>query len=121
MKTLYYCACFFFLVTQSFAQISKKEAELVKTIDAHTPESLELLKKIVNLNSGTMNLEGVRAVGNILVEEFKSLGMNAEMTSGNAFGRAGHLEASTNYNKGLKFLLIGHLDTVFDPESPYQK
>ena len=121
MKTLYYCACFFFLVTQSFAQISKKEAELVKTIDAHTPESLELLKKIVNLNSGTMNLEGVRAVGNILVEEFKSLGMNAEMTSGNAFGRAGHLEASTNYNKGLKFLLIGHLDTVFEPESPFQK
>lgn len=121
MKTLSFCVYFFLLTSLSYAQVSKQETKIIESIDQHTDTSIELLKTLVNMNSGTMNLEGVKAVGDVLVEEFKALGMNAEMTPGDTFGRAGHLEASTNYDKGLKFLLIGHLDTVFEPESPFQE
>ncbi|MTI38143.1 M20/M25/M40 family metallo-hydrolase [Fulvivirga lutimaris] len=103
------------------AQVSKVESKIVKAIDANEAASVELLKKLVNMNSGTMNFEGVKAVGDVLVEEFKKLGMDAKMVPGNAFGRAGHLIATNNGKKGPKIMMIGHLDTVFEPSSPFQE
>ncbi|QSE96454.1 M20/M25/M40 family metallo-hydrolase [Fulvivirga lutea] len=94
---------------------------ILKSVEDNTTYYTQLLKEIVNINSGTMNFKGVQKVGNRLVEEFKKLGMEASMTSGDAFGRAGHLVASNNGTKGIKILMIGHLDTVFEPESPFQK
>ncbi|MEN8790311.1 MAG: M20/M25/M40 family metallo-hydrolase, partial [Flavobacteriaceae bacterium] len=35
--------------------------------------------------------------------------------------RAGHLFAETSGSKGVKLLLIGHLDTVFENDSPFQR
>lgn len=93
----------------------------MKAIDANEAASVELLKKLVNMNSGTMNFEGVKQVGNVLVEEFKKIGMDAKMVPGDAFGRAGHLIATNNGSKGPKIMMIGHLDTVFEPSSPFQE
>lgn len=103
------------------AQVSKTEQQILNNVDKNEEEAIELLKSIVNMNSGTMNLSGVKTVGNVLVEEFKAIGMEAYMTLGDDFGRAGHLVATNNNNKGLKILMIGHLDTVFEPSSPFQK
>ena len=37
-------------------------------------------------------------------------------------GRAGHIVATHKGNgRGKKMLLIGHLDTVFEPDSPFQR
>lgn len=121
MKAVRYCLCLLVISSSVFGQLTTTESEIIKSIDSNTPESIELLKKIVNMNSGTMNLAGVRAVGSELVKEFEKLGMTASLTSGDDFGRAGHLVAQTNTDKGLRFLLIGHLDTVFEPDSPFQK
>lgn len=104
----------------SYSQKTDLQKLITKSIDTNSVYYTDLLKEIVNINSGTMNLEGVKKVGNRLVEEFKKLGLDAQMTSGESFGRAGHLVAKTNGNKGLKILLIGHLDTVFEPDSPFQ-
>lgn len=103
------------------AQTTTAEFALIKSIDNYEQEATELLKKIVNMNSGTMNVSGVKKVGAILVDEFKALGLEAYMTDGSGFNRAGHLVASNNANKGLKILMIGHLDTVFEPDSPFQE
>lgn len=103
------------------AQVSKVESKIIKAIDANEVASVELLKKLVNMNSGTMNFEGVKAVGDVLVEEFKKLGMDAKMVPGDEFGRAGHLIATNNSTKGPKIMMIGHLDTVFEPLSPFQQ
>lgn len=112
----------FLLVSANInAQISKVESKIIKTIDANEKASIELLKKVVNMNSGTMNFEGVKAVGNVLVAEFQKLGMDAKMVSGDDFGRAGHLIATNNGKKGPKIMMIGHLDTVFEPSSPFQE
>lgn len=102
------------------SQVSRTEKKIVKAVDKHTDESLELLKKAVNINSGTMNFEGVRKVGELFKTELDKLGFKTRLTSGEAFGRAGHLVATREGKPGLKLLLIGHLDTVFETDSPFQ-
>lgn len=103
------------------AALSDTEARMVEFIDATNPAALELLIESVNINSGTMNLAGVRQVGELFSSEFAALGFEVEWLDGSAFERAGHLWARYSGNEArVKVLLIGHLDTVFEPDSPFQ-
>lgn len=67
-----------------------------------------------------MNFQGVKSVGMRLKQEFQLLGMDAQWLDGSEFNRAGHLVARNTYKKGPKILMIGHLDTVFEKDSPFQ-
>lgn len=106
--------------TLSFSQNNRKEKQIIKAVDNHSEKAIELIKKSVNINSGTMNFEGVKAVGRLFQSELDKLGFKTELTDGEAYGRAGHLIATRIGKKGPKFLMIGHLDTVFELESPLQ-
>lgn len=99
---------------------SKKEKQIIKAVNERTPAAISLLKKVVNINSGTMNFEGVRMVGDIFMEQLKAIGFETRWASGDSFNRAGHLIAVHKGSKGPRFLLIGHLDTVFERDSPFQ-
>src|SRR5205823_9194916 len=101
-------------------QASSQERAISDYIDAHNGEALALLEKVVNINSGSMNLAGVRAVGDVFRAEFDTLGFKSTWVDGTAFKRAGHLVAD-HPGRGPRILLIGHLDTVFEPDSPFQK
>jgi glutamate carboxypeptidase len=96
------------------------ESRLVQTIEARQAEALALLTESVNINSGTLNFDGVRAVGDLFGRELAGLGFSTRWIDGAAFDRAGHLVA-THGDRGPHFLLIGHLDTVFEPDSPFQR
>jgi glutamate carboxypeptidase len=96
------------------------EPAIAKWIDAHNAEALSLLARAVDINSGTDNLVGVRQVGALFKAEFDALGFKTTWVDGAPFGRAGHLIA-THASEGPKILLIGHLDTVFPADSPFQK
>jgi glutamate carboxypeptidase len=96
------------------------EEKLVQYVDAHNDEALALLEKVVNINSGTMNSEGVREVGSVFADELEQLGFTTRWAPGDAFERAGHLVAERD-GSGPHLLLIGHLDTVFEPDSPLQR
>ncbi|HKJ48229.1 MAG TPA: M20/M25/M40 family metallo-hydrolase, partial [Christiangramia sp.] len=102
------------------AQLDTKEKKIVRSIDQNEEEALELLTEAVNINSGTMNFEGVQEVGKLFKAELDKIGFKTQLTSGEAFGRAGHLVATHEGKPGLKLLLIGHLDTVFELDSPFQ-
>jgi glutamate carboxypeptidase len=102
------------------AGLSPLERTTAKAVDAHNAEALALLEKIVNINSGTMNLAGVRAVADVLRPQLESLGFKVHWVDGAGFKRAGHLIAE-HPGPGPKLLLIGHLDTVFEPSSSFQK
>jgi glutamate carboxypeptidase len=93
---------------------------IVQAIDAGNPAALALLERVVNINSGTMNFAGVRAVGAAFRAEFDALGFKTEWIDGAAWNRAGHLVA-THPGASPKILLIGHLDTVFESDSPFQR
>ncbi|WP_271078063.1 M20/M25/M40 family metallo-hydrolase [Aurantiacibacter sp. MUD61] len=107
--------------TPAMAQFSPAEEAITESVVEHHEADIALLERIVNINSGTYNLEGVRAVADVLAPEFEALGFAVEWIDQSEAGRAGHLIArwegdSDNPN----ILLIGHLDTVFEPESPFQ-
>ena len=118
MKFLIYT--FFFLSCLGFSQNNKMEKTIISAVDNHSQRAINLLKESVNINSGTMNFEGVKQVGRLFQNELDKLGFQTELTNGSAYGRAGHLIAKKTGKKGPKFLLIGHLDTVFELDSPFQ-
>jgi glutamate carboxypeptidase len=66
-----------------------------------------------------MNFDGVRKIGDIFRAQFDSLGFTTHWVDGSPFHRAGHLVAE-HPGPGPKLLLIGHLDTVFEPTNPFQ-
>ncbi|MEZ5331799.1 MAG: M20/M25/M40 family metallo-hydrolase [Thermoanaerobaculia bacterium] len=101
------------------AALSAAEAGLAAWIETHEEDGRGLLRRLVDVNSGTMNLEGVTRVGTMLAAELEGLGFETRWIDGRAFGRAGHLVA-TRRGGGPRVLLIGHLDTVFEPDSPFQ-
>jgi len=76
----------------------------------------------VEQNSGTHNPQGVEAMARLLTPEFEALGFRVQWKPLPQTGRAGHLIAThTGSGKGKRLLLIGHLDTVFEPDSPFQQ
>ena len=103
-------------------QISRIEKKIITQIDANNRDALKLLEEVVNINSGSMNFEGVQKVGQIFKTRLDALGFETRWINGESFGRAGHLVGHhTGKGTGKTLLLIGHLDTVFELSSPFQK
>jgi glutamate carboxypeptidase len=108
------------IVFTGYAQpLSKTEQQLLKNIEADYTATIQLLKESVNINSGTFNIEGVKKVGQLYAKELEALGFAIEWISlPDSLKRAGHLVAYRKGKKGKKLFLIGHLDTVFEPDMP---
>ena len=105
----------------AYAKLSPPEAKMVATVDAEYERSVALLERLVNQNSGTMNFPGVKTVGDMMRAELEPLGFKVEWLDMAKAGRAGHLVATKAGKKGSKkLLLIAHLDTVFEADSPFQ-
>jgi glutamate carboxypeptidase len=105
---------------QAATVLTAEERNIVRAVDADNARTLALLQRIVDINSGTMNFAGVRRVGDVLRAELDSLGFTTRWVDGAPFHRAGHLVAE-HPGPGAKLVLIGHLDTVFEPTSQFQK
>jgi len=103
------------------AELAPAEVVIRDSVAQQVEPAIELLKTLVNQNSGTMNFEGVKAVADLLRPEFESLGFAVEWVPMREANRAGHLVATHEGKPGTtRMLLIGHLDTVFEPDSPFQ-
>ena len=128
--------------TKAASTLSKEEQKVMDYIDANMPRAIALLKESVDINSGTLNIEGVKKVGAIFAREFEKANFKTKwVPMPDSLRRAGHLVASIGFNaaenaavekktsskkktelaktnKGKKLFLIGHLDTVFEPDMP---
>lgn len=120
MKKYFSLIAFSLIVISVHAQsLSKAEQQILTAIDAEMPATLQLLKESVNINSGTFNINGVKKVGEMYGKELSALGFTVEWISvPDSMKRAGHLVAYRKGKKGKKLFLIGHLDTVFEPDMP---
>ena len=104
------------------AALSGSESAMVRSIDAEHARTIGLLERLVNVNSGSRNLPGVRKVGEMMRAELAPLGFQLRWIPMEKAGRAGHIVATHQGNgRGKRMLLIGHLDTVFEPDSPFQR
>ncbi|MGO4818747.1 M20/M25/M40 family metallo-hydrolase [Flavobacterium sp. W22_SRS_FP1] len=126
MKNLKFISLFLMIIisvnlhAQKLTPIEKK---VINLIEESNNEAINLLEKVVNINSGSLNIAGVKKVGGIFADEFKAIGFAPtwfEMPD--TMDRAGHLfcELNSGSVQGKKILLIGHLDTVFEENSSFQ-
>ena len=101
--------------------LSPVEQQIAAEIHAHAPQALELLRQSVLINSGTLNQAGVRAVGKLFRDQLDELGFKTRwIDMPPEMQRAGHLlaerpGAERQAGRGKRLLLLGHLDTVFEP------
>src|ERR1051325_8407869 len=117
-----------FLTVQS-PPLTRTEARIRDWIAAHREEQIGVLERLVNQQSGTLNVAGVRAAGAIFRAELDSLGFTTtwgDMPAG--MRRGGHPVAERAARSppgrrerspsagGKRLLLIGHFDTVFEGE-----
>ncbi|MDP3371239.1 MAG: M20/M25/M40 family metallo-hydrolase [Brevundimonas sp.] len=100
--------------------VDPAEQTMVQTVTAEHDRHIALLERMVNQNSGTLNLPGVRIVGDMVRAELEPLGFTVRWVDMAETGRAGHLIA-THEGPGRNVLLIGHLDTVFEADNPFQR
>ena len=103
------------------AGLSSVEKRMTVAVEADYERSVSLLETLVNQNSGSMNLAGVERVGQMLRTELEPLGFAVRWVPMAAAKRSGHIVATHVGKPGNKrLLLIGHLDTVFEKDSPFQ-
>ena len=106
-------------MVSAHAQLSPAEKKAIAWIDGHMGAAMQLLITSVNINSGTLNVEGVKKVGALYAHELEKLGFTIEwVNEPDSLHRAGHLVATHVGKKGKRLFLIGHLDTVFEPDMP---
>ena len=107
----------------SFAGTAEVKSKIIQAVELDKEAELKLIKNTVNINSGTHHLAGVRKVGKIYQKQLAELGFKTKwIDEPSHLQRAGHLFAyHRGANKGKKILLIGHIDTVFDCNSPFQQ
>ena len=113
------------IITLSFGfgqSLNQNEKEIQKFVEKNTNEAIDLLEKIVNINSGSLNIKGNQKVGKILQKDLDKLGFNTYwVTYPKEVKRSGHLFAEMRGGKGKKITMVGHLDTVFEKDHPFQK
>lgn len=119
LRVLFLCL----FVTQTYAQkLTKVEQKIIATVAKNNSEAISFLEKVVNINSGTLNLKGVKETGDVFAEAFNNIGFTTTwIDMPEDMNRAGHLFAEIKGSKGKRLLLIGHLDTVFEEDSEFQK
>jgi len=99
----------------SHAELDENEKKIIEQVDVNLPLALKEIEQAVNINSGSLNIEGVKKVGKLATEQLEAIGFTVEWLDGSAFKRAGHVLATheSKNPSAIKILMIGHLDTVF--------
>jgi glutamate carboxypeptidase len=92
-----------------------KDSRILSAAQAARADELQLLEQVVNIDSGTGDVEGGRKVAGLLIPHLKAVGMAVESIPAEAAGLPENTVATlTGHGKG-RILMIGHIDTVFEP------
>ena len=101
------------LVGGAMPALAKPDAALLKAATAEAPATLATLERLVNIESGSYDTEGLVKIGNLLADELAARGATVERVKGKAGTRGDIIVGRfTGTGKG-KLLLISHMDTVY--------
>ena len=100
---------------QAAPKAQAKDAKVWAAAEAARPDQLKLLEQVVNVDSGTGDVEGGRKVAGILAARLKALGFTVESVKAEAEGLPENTVATLQGIGKGRILLIGHIDTVFGP------
>jgi glutamate carboxypeptidase len=102
-------------------ELGDRESRIVEAVADNQDRAVALLQETVEINSGTLNAPGQRAVYDAMAPRFEALGFEVEYVQPDVPQRGGHLVARRRGGQGKHLLLIGHMDTVFEEDSPFQR
>lgn len=118
---LFMLTLFMFSIQAQAASLTAQEQKINQFVINSSDAQLQLLEKLVNINSGTTNIDGVIKVGNIVAARLKSLGFETKwIDEPSEMHKAPTLIAEHRGSKGKRLLLIGHLDTVFPANAAFK-
>ena len=92
-----------------------KDPKVLAAAQAARSAQLQLLEQVVNIDSGTGDVEGGRRVAGVLIPRLQALGMSIESVPAEAPGLAENTVATLAGRGKTRILMIGHIDTVFEP------
>jgi glutamate carboxypeptidase len=102
-------------------------AVLRRAVEARLPRFLAELETLVNVDCGSYTPDGVNRVASFVAEALEAIGADVERIPHRSEGdraQLGDLVVGRLAGEGPRLLLIGHMDTVFDPgtarERPYR-
>ncbi len=84
-------------------------------LETQLPDALELLRRMVAINSFTLNREGVNRLARFTAECFAPLGFTAEYVNPTNPQYGQHLVLTRPGNGKQSIMMVSHLDTVFPP------
>ena len=91
-------------------------ASLRGFLESQMPAALDLLRRMVGINSFTENLDGVARLARLTAEGFAPLGFTAESVRSTNPAWGDHLFLTRSGRSPRSILMISHLDTVFPPD-----
>ena len=114
----------------SHAELDSAERGIGTWVTARNDEMVSLLERWVDMNTGTWNRAGLESFAGELVAPLVELGFEVELESDEidypGRGRVGIgpvivARRAGPDGGGQRFLLVGHYDTVFEPDSAFQR
>lgn len=93
--------------------------DVLEYLNDHLPEYIEILRRMVNINSFTTNPDGINQLGDYTAEIFSQIGLRPEHVSSKHKIFGNHLvltNSEERQDNRPTIALISHLDTVFPPE-----
>jgi glutamate carboxypeptidase len=106
---------------QAAPKAPARDAKVWSAAEAARPEQLKLLEQVVNIDSGTGDIEGGRKVAAVLAARLTALGFSVESVKAEAEGLPENTVATLKGTGKGRILLIGHIDTVFGPGTVAQR
>ena len=95
---------------------------LASTVEAQLPRYLAELESLVNIDCGSYTPEGVNRIAGFCTDALSAMGASVERRPTEGLG---DLVIGRLPGDGPRLLLIGHMDTVFDPgtaaERPFRR
>jgi glutamate carboxypeptidase len=92
-----------------------RDAKVWAAAEASRSDELKLLEQVVNIDSGTGDVAGGRKIAAVLAARLKALGFAIESVKAEADGLPENTVATLSGTGKGRILLIGHIDTVFEP------
>lgn len=97
----------------SIAQAATRDARVYDAANAARTGQLDLLKQVVDIDSGTGDAEGAAKVEAILIPRLQALGASVRKVPAEAPGLGDNVVATLEGTGKGHILMIGHIDTVF--------
>jgi len=88
-------------------------------LETRNRDMFQLLEKMVRIQSGSRNKQGVDQVGRLIQSTFKSNTVSCQVIEQDAFGNHLIVRSRCKEEFEKQVLLVGHMDTVFPKETDF--